>query len=48
VALTIAEKINTQQKIKIAGIDELDIMITEMNAAEKIFDSYKQKNVEIL
>jgi DeoR/GlpR family transcriptional regulator of sugar metabolism len=48
VALTIAEKINTQQKIKIAGIDELDIMITEMNAAEKIFDAYKAKGMEIL
>lgn len=48
VALTIAEKLNTQQKIKVAGIEELDIIITELNPAEKIFDTYKQQGVEIL
>jgi DeoR/GlpR family transcriptional regulator of sugar metabolism len=47
-ALTIAEKINTQQKLKIGDLDLLDIMITELNPDEKIFDAYKQKGVEIL
>jgi DeoR/GlpR family transcriptional regulator of sugar metabolism len=48
VALTIAEKIDTQQKLKIADLDVLDIMITELNPDEKIFDAYKEKGVEIL
>jgi DeoR/GlpR family transcriptional regulator of sugar metabolism len=48
VALTIAEKINTQQKLKVADLDVLDIMITELNPDEKIFDAYKQKGVGIL
>ena len=48
VALTIAEKIDSLQKIKIAGIEELDTMITDMDPADKIFDAYKQKGVEIL
>jgi DeoR/GlpR family transcriptional regulator of sugar metabolism len=48
VALTIAEKLNTQQKIKVAGIEELDIIITELNPAEKIFDTFRQKGVEII
>ncbi|HEU4860252.1 MAG TPA: DeoR family transcriptional regulator, partial [Chitinophagaceae bacterium] len=48
VALTIAEKINSLQKIKIAGIEELDAMITDMDPGDKIFDTYKQKGVEIL
>jgi DeoR/GlpR family transcriptional regulator of sugar metabolism len=48
VALTIAEKLNTQQKIKVAGIEELDIIITELNPAEKIFDAFRQKGVEII
>lgn len=48
VALTIAEKINTAQKIKVADLDELDMLITEMNPDEKIFDSYRNKGVEIL
>jgi len=48
VALTIAEKINTQQKLKIGDLDLLDIMITESDPGEKIFDAYKEKGVEIL
>ena len=48
VALTIAEKIDTHQKIKVADLDVLDILITEHDPNEKIFDAYKQKGVEIL
>src|SRR6187401_409 len=48
VALTIAEKINSQQKLKIGDLDVLDIMITELDPGEKIFDAYKEKGVEIL
>ena len=48
VALTIAEKVNTMQKIKVADIDELDIMITELDAKEEIFDAYKEKGLQIL
>ena len=48
VALTIAEKINSFQKIRIAGIEELDSMITDMDPGDKIFDGYKQNGVEIL
>lgn len=48
VALTIAEKINSLQKIKIAGIEELDAMITDMDPGDKIFDAYKEKGVQIL
>ncbi len=48
VALTIAEKIDTTQKIKVADLDVLDILITELDPNEKIFDGYKQKGVQIL
>jgi DeoR/GlpR family transcriptional regulator of sugar metabolism len=48
VALTIAEKIDTHQKIKVADLDVLDILITEHDPNEKIFDAYKQKGVEIM
>ena len=48
VALTIAEKINSLQKIKIAGIEELDAMITDMDPGDTIFDAYRQKGVQIL
>lgn len=48
VALTISEKVNSLQKIKVAPIEELDIMITELNPADEIFDSYRQKGLDIL
>jgi len=48
VALTIAEKINSLQKIKIAGIEELDAMITDMDPGDTIFDAYREKGVQIL
>lgn len=48
VALTISEKVNSLQKIKVAGIEELDIMITELDPDNEIFDSYRQKGVRIL
>ncbi len=48
VALTIAEKVNTRQKIKVADIDELDIMITEADPGEDIFTPYKEKGMQIL
>ena len=47
-ALTIAEKVNTRQKIKVADIDELDIMITELDPEENIFSSFKGKGMQIL
>lgn len=48
VALTISEKVNSLQKIKVAPIEELDIMITELNPSDEIFDSYRQKGLDIL
>ena len=48
VALTISEKVNSLQKIKVAPIEELDIMITELDPASEIFDSYRQKGIDIL
>lgn len=48
VALTISEKVNSLQKIKIAPIEDLDIMITELSPSAEIFDGYRQKGIEIL
>ena len=48
VALTISEKVNSLQKIKVAPIEELDIMITELNPSAEIFDGYRQKGIDIL
>ena len=48
VALTISEKINSRQKIKIAGIDEIDILVTEQDPNDEIFEAYRKKGIQIL
>jgi len=48
VALTIAEKMNSRQKIKIAEVNELDILITELDPADPIFDAYKSQGIQVL
>ncbi len=48
VALTISEKIDSQQKIKVAEIDELDILVTEEDPENKMFDPYRNKGIQIL
>lgn len=48
VALTISEKINTQQKIQVAEIDQIDIIITELDSTDRIFSSYRERGLKIL
>lgn len=48
VALTISEKINTHQKIKIADVEDLDILVTELDTRNEIFLPYRAKGVEIV
>jgi DeoR/GlpR family transcriptional regulator of sugar metabolism len=47
-ALTISEKVNTQQKLKVADINELDILITELDSTDTMFDAYRKKGMQIL
>lgn len=48
VALTISEKINSFQKIRIADISELDILITELDPTDPLLQPYRDAGVEIL
>ena len=48
VALTISEKLNTQQKIKVAGLDELDIIITELSPEDPLMEPFRKAGVQIL
>lgn len=47
-ALTISEKINSLQRIKIADINELDILVTELDPNDSLFDRYKEKGLELV
>jgi DeoR/GlpR family transcriptional regulator of sugar metabolism len=48
VALSIAEKINTAQGIKICTPGALDILITELDPKKALFQPYKNKGITVL
>jgi DeoR/GlpR family transcriptional regulator of sugar metabolism len=46
--LSIAEKINTVQPIRVCGINEIDMLITELPAGDAIFKPYLQAGVQVV
>jgi len=48
IGLTISEKLNSHQRIKIADINALHMIITELDPAHPVFTSYKERGLEIL
>jgi len=46
--LTISEKLNSVMQMKIADMSEIDYLITELNADNKILQPYQSKSVTIL
>jgi len=48
VALTGHDKIGTAETYKICAIDELDIIITEIDPANEIFEPYRLRNIRIV
>jgi DeoR/GlpR family transcriptional regulator of sugar metabolism len=48
VALSIAEKINTAQSIKICVPGALDILITELDPEEALFQPFKASGITVL
>ena len=48
VCLTLSEKLGTYQPYKICAAGEIDIIITELESNNKVFNAYKQKDIKIL
>jgi DeoR/GlpR family transcriptional regulator of sugar metabolism len=48
VALTISEKINSFQKIRIAAINELDILVTELDPADPLLKPYLDAGIQVI
>lgn len=48
VCLSIAEKINTVQPIRVCGVNEIDMLITELPATDEIFKPYLQAGVQVV
>jgi DeoR/GlpR family transcriptional regulator of sugar metabolism len=47
VCIGISEKLNSQQKIKVANLDEIDILITELDPNDPLLAPYKQHGIII-
>ena len=47
ICIGISEKLNSQQKIKVANLDEIDILITELDPNDPVLLPFKQKGLTI-
>jgi len=48
VVMTISEKLHSHQRIRIGGIDEIDILITELDPSNRILDPFRLNSLTIL
>ncbi|MEI8074693.1 MAG: DeoR/GlpR family DNA-binding transcription regulator [Bacteroidota bacterium] len=46
--LSISEKINSYQRLKICSVDEVDYLITELDQKDSIFDPYLQQGLKVM
>lgn len=48
VSLAISEKLNSVQRLQVCKIDEVDILITELNADDEKIEAYRKKGITIV
>jgi DeoR/GlpR family transcriptional regulator of sugar metabolism len=48
IALSISEKINSTQRIKICDLKDIDVLITELPPEHPALESYHQKGITVL
>ena len=48
IVLSISEKLNSYQRIRICGVQELDILITEKDPTDPLLIPFINKNLTIL
>jgi DeoR/GlpR family transcriptional regulator of sugar metabolism len=48
VVMSISEKLNSHQRIRVCGVEEIDILITELNPSNKMLDSFRSDSLTIL
>jgi DeoR/GlpR family transcriptional regulator of sugar metabolism len=48
VALSIAEKLDSTQKIRVCGLEELDVLITELDPEHQRLNPYRNLGFEIM
>jgi len=47
VVMSISEKLHSYQRIKVCGMDEIDILITELNSFDVLLDPFRQDGLTI-
>jgi len=48
VAVTIAEKLNSWQKIKVCGLDKIHVLITELEPDDEKLKPYRNAGITVL
>lgn len=48
VCLSIAEKINTVQPIRVCGLDKIDLLITELSSDDPVLKPFKEAGLKVL
>jgi DeoR/GlpR family transcriptional regulator of sugar metabolism len=48
ISLAIAEKVNTSQRLRVCKVEDVDILITELNADDEKLAPYKAKGINVL
>jgi DeoR/GlpR family transcriptional regulator of sugar metabolism len=48
VCLTISEKINTYQPVRICGLDEIDVLVTELSPDDPLLQPYTAAGIEVI
>lgn len=48
VVMTISEKLHSHQRIRIGGVDEIDILITELDPSDHLLDPFRLNSLTIL
>lgn len=48
IVLSISDKVNTEQRLKICNCEDIDILITELNGNDEFFKTYQNNQLTIL
>ncbi len=48
VVMSISEKLNSYQRLRICGVDEIDVLITELDPSDKLLDPFRLNSLTIL
>lgn len=48
VSLTISEKVNTVQRLRVCGIKEIDMLVTELNPTDPLLTPYKDAGLQVI